>query len=202
MNKGALRTHFKAVLNRSDITDDLADTFIDQSITRIQRVLRVPANEKQASYPISAATTKITVPGDFLEIINIYYDNHVMKRLGMAEIQDRIKTGETGSPHFYCREGASYLLFPTPSSGTVYLNYYCSFTEMSSDSDENTLAKIASDAIIYGALIFASDYFLDERAQLFNQKYNEFLIEITEQSNDAELAGELAMRPSTFYDAE
>lgn len=202
MNKGALRTHFKAVLNRSDITNDLADTFIDQSITRIQRVLRVPANEKQASYPISAATTKITVPGDFLEIINIYYDNHVMKRLGMAEIQDRIKSGESGSPHFYCREGASYLLFPMPSSGTVYLNYYCSFTEMSSDSDENTLAKIASDAIIYGALIFASDYFLDERAQLFNQKYNEFLIEITEQSNDAELAGELAMRPSTFYDAE
>lgn len=46
MNKGEIRAHFKALLNRSDITDALADTFIDQGITRIQRSLRVPSMEK------------------------------------------------------------------------------------------------------------------------------------------------------------
>ena len=31
MNKGELRAHMKALLNRSDCTDALADTFIDQA---------------------------------------------------------------------------------------------------------------------------------------------------------------------------
>ena len=50
MNKGNLRSHFKAVLNRSDITDALADTFIDQGIARIQRSLRIPSMEKKHTY--------------------------------------------------------------------------------------------------------------------------------------------------------
>ena len=36
MNKGQIRAHFKALLNRSDCPDALADTFIDQATTRIQ----------------------------------------------------------------------------------------------------------------------------------------------------------------------
>ena len=52
MNKGAIRTHFKELLNRSDITDSLADTFIDQSIARVERTLRIPSMEKTANYTI------------------------------------------------------------------------------------------------------------------------------------------------------
>ena len=53
MNKGQLRAHFLALLNRSDCNDTLADTFIDQSIGRIYRTLRIPAMEKQQSYAFS-----------------------------------------------------------------------------------------------------------------------------------------------------
>ena len=38
MNKGELRTHIKDVLNRTDITDALVDTFIEQTLSRIQRL--------------------------------------------------------------------------------------------------------------------------------------------------------------------
>ena len=66
MNYGQIRTHFKALLNRSDITDALADTFIEQGIARIQRSLRIPSMEKQHNYTFSTQTTKVTLPSDFL----------------------------------------------------------------------------------------------------------------------------------------
>lgn len=203
MNKLALRNHFKALLNRSDITDALADTFIDQSITRITRSLRVPAMEGQASYLIAAATPKVSIPSDFLEAIDIYYDNHMLTRISMREMQDHIKSGQSGKPQFFARERQSFLLSPIPATGTIFINYYAQFSAMPLDSDENILAKIASDLIIYGALAYAADYYLDERSELFTMKYAQFFTEIQDQANEAETVGTLqAIRPTTYYDLE
>ena len=200
MNKGNLRTHFKAVLNRSDITDALADTFIDQGIARIQRSLRVPSMETQNTYSFSTllhAISKVTLPSNFLEAIDIYYDGKNLVRLPMREMQELIAGNETGSPLYFAREGSSLLLHPKPSSGTLVLNYYASFEEMTTDSSENLLAQIAPDLIIYAALTYASDYYLDERSSVFDTKYMTFMSEIQEQANDQELTGTIqSIRPS------
>lgn len=197
MNKGSLRTHFKAVLNRSDITDTLADTFIDQGEARIQRSLRIPSMEKRYNYTVVDSTPYILVPNDFLEAISISYDNQALERLPMSEMLIQKKTGKVGSPTFFAREGGSFLLSPEPSSGTVSVTYYSQFTNMDADSDENILAKIASDLIIYAALTYAADYFLDERSALYEQKYSQFMTELQEQANDAEISGTLQrIRPS------
>lgn len=81
MNKGNLRSHFIAVLNRSDITNSLADTFIDQGIARIQRTLRIPAMEAQQTYAISIQTGSIVVPSDMLELMDAYYDKTTLTRI-------------------------------------------------------------------------------------------------------------------------
>ena len=60
---------------------------------------------------------------------------------------------------------------------------------MSADSDENKLAQVAPDLIIYAALTYAADYYLDQRAEIFEQKYVQFITEIQEQANDQELNG-------------
>lgn len=197
MNKGDLRTHFKALLNRSDITDTLADTFIDQGIARIQRTLRVPSMEKQYTYTISGSTSFVMVPTDFLEAISLYYDNHQLTRLPLAEFLTKKRSGQAGSPHYFTREGGKFLIDPTPDSGSLILSYYSDFTEMTQDSDENELAVFGSDLIIYSALTYAADYYLDDRAPLFEQKYTVFLTEIQEQANDAETSGTLqSIRPA------
>jgi hypothetical protein len=201
MNKGDIRSHFKALLNRSDCSDTLADTFVDQSIARIQRTLRIPSMEKQQSYTISAATTLLVLPNDFLEIINLYYDNTSLTRVPLNQIMEYKDANENGTPKFFTREGSSLLIYPHPTSGSVKLNYYGQFADMTSDSDENALAQASSDLIIYGALSYASDYYLDERGPLFEQKFIQFLAEIQEQANDAETSGTVqAMRPTTAYE--
>lgn len=201
MNKGAIRSHFKALLNRSDCSDALADTFMDQSIARIQRTLRIPSMEKQNSYTITGSTTFVVLPSDFLEIIDLYYDKTSLSRVPMNEILTFKEANESGTPKFFSREDENLLIYPSPTSGSLKLNYYGQFADMTSDSDENALALSSSDLIIYGMLTYASDYYLDERGPVFEQKYQQFLAEIQEQANDSEMAGTVqAMRPMVTYE--
>ena len=169
MNKGQLRTHFKALLNRSDCGDDLADTFIDQSIGRIQRTIRIPSMERQQSYLISseAPQDSIILPADFLEIIDIYYDNRSLSRLPLRGFIELRQGQDTGPPRFFAREQGSLLLHPRPMSGSLYINYYGQFDELTTDTSTNDITSIAADAVTYGALAYATDYFIDERGALF-----------------------------------
>lgn len=201
MNKGDLRAHFLALLNRTDCTNALADTFIDQSIARIQRSLRIPPMEKTARYTIAVPTSLVTIPADFLEIMDLYHENTNLQRIPLARMVEYSASGEQGTPRFFSRQGDEILIFPFPTSGTLTLNYYAQFTEMVNDSDENDLAIIASDLITYGALSYASDYFLDERGQIFEMRFNQFMTEVQGQADDAEMSGTVqAILPTSSYE--
>ena len=112
----------------------------------------------------------------------------------MIALKDNVNSGV---PKYFLRQGTKILWSPEPSKGTLSINYYSEFPEMTTDTDENSLARVASDLIIYAALVYAADYFLDERAQVFDQKYLYFMTELQEQANVAELSGTLQrIRPS------
>jgi hypothetical protein len=200
MNKGEIRAHFKALLNRTDCSDALADTFIDQSISRAQRVLRIPPMEKTQTYNLTASTSTLIIPADFLEIIDMYYANTNLTRVPLSKYVEMSQPAESGTPRYFTREGENIKIYPYPTSGSISMNYYGQFTEMTADTDENDLAIIASDLITYGALGYASDYFLDERGPLFETKFVQFLSELQEQANDAEVSGTVqAMQPTATY---
>jgi hypothetical protein len=203
MNKGEIRAHFIALLNRSDCPNALADTFIDQAITRIQRQLRVPAMEKQNDYNVTsdAGTSKVTMPADLLEIIELYYDGNALVRIPLHEMVQYQKTGELGSPRFFCREQGNIKIYPIPSTGNLFLNYYSEQDPLTSDSDTNMLTNIASDLLTYTALSYAADYFLDERGAIFDQKSGSFLAEIQEHANSSEQSGvNQVIRPTHLYE--
>ena len=71
------------------------------------------------------------------------------------------------------------------------------------DSDENVLTQSAPDLVIYGGLSFAADFYLDNRAELFEGRFNQFLLELQEQANDQELqGGTQSIMPSYRYQDE
>lgn len=200
MNKGQLRDHFKALLNRTDCSNALADTFIDQAISRAQRTLRIPPMEKTVTYNLSTSTTYLTIPADFLEIIDVYYGSTNLVRVPLSTLVEYKGNTEAGAPRYFSREASEFLIYPYPDSGTVTLNYYSHFPEMVADTDENDLAIIGSDVITYGALGYAADYFMDERGVLFEQKFQQFLMELQQQANDAETAGTVqSILPTATY---
>jgi hypothetical protein len=203
MNYGELKTHFEALLNRSDITSALTTTFIDQGIARIQRQLRAPINEKKVEYTISQKETYVTLPQDFLEIISLYQKHHELQRTTTSQYRKMQDEGAEGVPQYFLREQQRIYLYPAPTSGTLTLYYYCDFPQLSDDQDENDLTTVASDLIIYAALTYAADYYLDERSSIFEAKYNQFLTEIQEQANDQELnGGTQSIQPSYSYGDE
>jgi hypothetical protein len=200
MNYGDLKSHFNDLLNRSDITPTLTTQFIDQGIARIQRQLRIPANEKLKNYTISGLASEITLPTDFLEIISLYANEYELQRITMSKYRELANNAYEGKPQFFVREQEKLKLFPQPTSGTVSLYYYGEFDAMTQDSDENILAKIAPDLIIYSGLTYAAPYYLDQRSEIFEQRYTQFLAELQEQANDQELnGGTQAIRPAYEY---
>ena len=203
MNFGDLKSHFNDLLNRSDITTTLTSRFIDQGIARIQRQFRIPANEKVKNYNISGVTSEITLPTDFLEIISLFANEYELQRITMEKYRELANNAFEGKPQYFIRQQQTLKLFPQPTSGTMTLHYYGEFDAMSADSDENILAQIAPDLIIYAGLTYASDYYLDTRAEIFEQKYTQFLTELQEQANDQELnGGTQSIRPAyEFRDA-
>ena len=80
-------------------------------------------------------------------------------------------------------------IHPQPADGDLTLYYYGDFDSLSADSDTNALTETSPDLLIYAALTFAADYYLDERATLFEQKFLTFLTEIQNQADDQELNG-------------
>ena len=200
MNYGDLKTHFNNVLNRSDITTSLTTTFIDQGIARIQRQLRTPMQEKLTTYTISSQTAFVELPNDFIEIISLYYDNTEISRIPMSRFRALNKNTYAGTPQSFTRQQEKLYLYPQPSSGEVILYYYGEFPALSSDTAENALTKVAPDLIIYSALTYAADYYLDERAVQFEQKYQGFMLELQEQANDQEVnGGTQVIQPSARY---
>lgn len=201
MNLGELRTHFKELLNRSDITNDLTTTFIDQGVQRISRVLRIPAMECAELYAMSSGgTVELSVPSGFLETIDMYHSGgNVLDRIPMSKMAALKVNNATGEPLYYTREQGKFLIYPHPTSGAISLNYYGDFESLydngstyvsnTDDTNETTLTKIASDLLVYAALTYAAIYYLDEREVAFEERYQGILAELQSQADDQELNG-------------
>ena len=188
MNYGDLKSHFNDLLNRSDITAALTTLFIDQSIARIQRQLRTPINENKTTYTISGQTASVTLPTDFLEIISLYYEGFELKRVPNRRCVPSFTT-RLLVHHRYLQENSKTCFYiRNQPAVSLVLYYYGEFAPMVANTDENDLAKVAPDLILYGALTYAADYYLDERRDIFEAKVPaHFWSELQEQANDQEL---------------
>ena len=203
MNYGQIKSHFQDLLNRSDITTALTTRFIDQSIARIQRQLRTPMSERVLEVTITGQTENMTLPSDFMEIISLYHSEYELERVSMRRYRELIGNVFTGKPQFFTRQAEKLLLYPQPADGKLVLYYHGEFPALSADSDENVLTQSAPDLVIYGALSFAADFYLDNRAELFEGRFNQFLLELQEQANDQELqGGTQSILPSYRYQDE
>lgn len=201
MNYGQVKAQFQAVLNRRDITPTLTDAFIQNAIQRAQRSLRVPAMEKSVVVDFLKEDEAIDLPNDLLQLINVVWDQGVpyeatkMQRVDLGNVLNL--RNQVGTPYAYARQDGALIIGPKPfSDGNIRMDYYADFSNLSADSDTNWLTQIAPDLIVYGALSFASDYFLDNRRDQFEERYNNAMAELTNQMQLDELSAGAAIAPA------
>lgn len=187
MDKQGIRDQVKALMNRNDFTDALADTFIDQAVARIQRTLRIPPMEKVELYTITDVSPEtLILPNDFLNVKHLYSDDTLLEYVEMGKFLSTATS--TGIPKIYTRLQGTLKVKPTPTEdSTVTLVYYGEIPDLVEDTDETWLSAISSDLLIYGALTFAADYFVDERKPAFEERFAQIYGELEEQARIGEM---------------
>ena len=194
MNYGEIKGLFKDTLNRSDITDDLTATFITQAVQRVQRLLRGPINETTTDIELTG-TGSIDLPRDFLELKIVYSGNAALDRVATERFLKLSSVTRDSAPKFFVRQANKLLIWPTPSSGVLTLVYYAKPEQFSTDDSSTVLSDTAPDIIVYGALSYAADYFLDDRAPVFEQRFLTFMSELQERAYDQEMNGGIQAIP-------
>jgi hypothetical protein len=196
MNKAQIRVQLLALLNRNDCSDAQADIFIEQAMSRIQRTLRIPPMERQETITANDVNPGlITLPDDFLNIKYLFTTTGMLQYRDLATFIMIAPT--VGIPAYYTRIQGGLNLKPFPPEGyTVNMIYYGEIPDLVTDTDENFLTIIAADLLIYAALTFASDFFVDERKPAFEAKYSTIYLEVEEQARLSEMdQATLAIQP-------
>ncbi len=182
MNKGQIRSQFLALLNRNDCSNELADTFLEQGLARIQRTLRVPAMEKVQTYTVNdVVPNSLILPNDFLNIKHLYCGDVLLEYVDLGRYLQY--QGSVDTPRIYTRVQGELKVKPTPPEGTeIFMVYYGEAGDLTSDTDTNFITEIAPELLVYGSLTYAADYFIDERKPLFEETFNRVFAELTEQA--------------------
>lgn len=199
MNKAGIRSQVSALLNRNDVTDALLDTFIEQAVARIQRTLRIPSMEKLQTYTITDVTPEtLTLPQDFMSLKYLYVNDQVLEYVDLGKFLATLDA--PGSiPRMYTRLQGALKVKPTPSPGTVLnMLYYGEIPDLVANTDENFLTIIAPDLLVYGALTFAADYFVDDRKATFEERFATIYTEIEAQAILSEM-DQSALRVQPAY---
>ena len=170
MQYSEIKTMFTGILNRRDITASQITTFMGLGAQFCSRKLRVPFMETLLPHTTDG-TRNIPVPADFLEIIAIYVDDTTngSDKLERRDLQTVLRYAATaGTPKYYCRVGANFVVGPVPAEDqTIYVNYYATPATLVDDTDTNWLTENAPTALVYSALLYAADYYLDDRKKAF-----------------------------------
>lgn len=205
MTYGEIRTMLLNLLNRSDCTDALADSFIERGIARSQRLLRVAALERTDEITIGAVFEGVDIPSDFIAPIALYRDDstggYKLKRVSLSQYLDY--PSGAGQPYMWTRNAAKLLVKPAPSEGDVLtLLYYGEFEPFANDNDETPMSAIAPELFYWGGLVFAAEYFLDDRQALWESNFIKVVTELQNQSDTEELSGGAIMEPAYSYPDE
>jgi hypothetical protein len=197
----AVKTHFLAVLNRRDITSTLVDTFMGFGVQRIQSEVRLPPME-QVTELTSDGTAELTVPTDLQEIISIHVndDNNGRTKLIKSDLQTILtKAAYQGQPKFYhIEEGIIYMGPFPPTDQPVFIHYYQNPTALSADGDTNWLTETHPLMLVYAALTYAADYYIDDRIKLFEDRYTQIRDNLVSMMQQDEVVN-ASIRPS-FWD--
>jgi hypothetical protein len=205
MNYGELKTQFEGLLKRRDLTSTQRDTWLQMAISRAQRKLRVPAMEQSVTFTTDSAEQDgfISIPNDLIELkaISIDAEETDMQSRPLREVLKSRTT--TGIPTMYVRRNSTYVFGQYPQDGLVVrIDYWAELDVLSEDEDTNWLSEIAPDVIVYGALSYAADWFLDKRAPMFEARFNQGLQELQDQADRDELTNAVVAPSHIYPDAE
>mgnify|MGYP005988376565 FL=1 len=160
-NYTTLKTSIANWLNRSDLTDEIADDFIKLTEADFNSKLRVRKMVAQTSFTIDTETEAL--PTGFLQVRDIYILNGNTKvpltYTTPSQMDSTVGTSTTGLPNSYTILGDTFRFSPKPdASYTAFINYYKSFDALSDTNTTNYILTTHPAIYLYGSLFHAANF--------------------------------------------
>jgi hypothetical protein len=193
-----LKTSIANFLARDDLTSQIPD-FIRLAEARMSRELDARSMEKRATATTVAGDSYISLPTDLREIRNVQLNTDPVKTLDYYTVQmintDYAGQGQ-GKPKAYSIVGTEILLKPTPDAAyTLEIVYGENVQALSDEDTNNTILSRHPDAYLYGSLMNAYTYLMDEaRASQYDQLFTRIMDEIIRDTEKARYGGVLSMK--------
>ena len=188
-----LQASVASYLGRSDLTSVIPD-FIRFAETRLARELRTRLMLKSATAPTVAADARVALPTDFLEIRDLFVQGNPrmpVTYLSPSAFTRDARADESGLPVFYTVLASEFQFAPQPDTVyTLEILYYARPTVLSSTTASNVFLANYPDALLYGALLEAEPYLInDDRSQTWATLYDRSIKNISDADQGGEYSG-------------
>lgn len=188
-----LKTSIANYLARSDLTTQIPD-FIRLAEVRMRRELRLRQMLKLSTASMTGGDSTVGTPGDLLQVRDLSINTdpkRALNYLSPSTFSRNGRTNESGLPVFYTTIANEFRFAPIPDTNyTIEMLYYAAPDFLSDSNPSNTFLSIAPDMLLYGALVEAEPYLMnDARIQLWAGLYDRALKTISEADEGAEYSG-------------
>ena len=185
-----LQSEIASWLNRDDLSSiiptfiQFVESDVNSRLRHQKMVIRAQATSNQEY---------VQLPGDWLEAINIHIvDGAQPLRFVTLDEADRINKQQiVTQPSFYSIMDDALEIVPAPGSNIdIEMIYYGKIPALSNQNTSNWLLVKAPDLYLYGSLVHAAPYLLDDqRVGLFANMYNSRLEALALESDKAVHSG-------------
>lgn len=198
-----LKTSIADWLNRTDLTTTIPD-FISLAEAQIERQLRTRQMLTRTTLTIDAEFEAI--PADFLEIraLKLTSTNPdtplSFMTMDSLDEQSLIDTG-SGRPKYFTVVGTDFRFVPTPDAAyTSEIVYFAKLNKLSTSVATNFLITSSPDIYLYGSLLQAAPYLLDDaRIPVWSSLYERALSDLQlADDRGSTSGGKLLSRTKTF----
>lgn len=177
-SKATLRTAIADWLNRTDLTEDQLDQFIEMGEAMIYEQLRVPSLEaKYFDEMLAVANSIMGIPSDFLELIELTYEQYGEDHNASGEytVLSRVSPRSFHrhkQPHTFTRDLGSFLLRDEngerEATGHYSLKYYAiqpPIGTVYNGVEQIPYILLEYELALYSALAFGSSFLGDIEAE-------------------------------------
>jgi hypothetical protein len=188
-----LQASVAGYLGRSDLASQIPDFILFAEI-RLSRELRTRSMLKSATATTVAGDPRISLPSDFLEIRDLFVQGNPrmpLTYLSPSAFTRDARADESGLPVFYTVLTSEFQFGPKPDTDySLEILYYAKPTVLSSTTPSNVFLANYPDALLYGALIEAEPYLInDARSQTWATLYDRAIKNISDADQGGEYSG-------------
>ena len=182
MNYAELFDLFHKSINRNPkMPDDLAQRFINFGIKRIEKRLTLDIQIKTQTVAAIADNT-FPIPADVMSFVKIYDENGVIPR-----VSDQTTPGRG----FYTSGNTITTIHDTAQ---ITIEYYSTYTKSLPSNSTSTEFTDIDDLVLYAALIYAAEHFVDERLSNYTNTFETLIAEYDLAQRKKNFSGNLVIR--------